>query len=162
MAYAGYADLVVRAHGNNVLAWCDDDADGVLSDAELAFVTEAIADADAEIDARLRGVYGVPFDPVPQLILKISCDIAIYHLAMRRGFRVADGEMTNVYVVAYRHALSLLDMLAAGTMSLADAGAAPTVQVTHGDAEPTFSREAVDRVTGDTIDEDLDGTLDTW
>ena len=160
MAYATADSLYARAHPDNIVRWCDDDNDGVLCDEELATVDEAVADADAEIDARLGNRYAVPFDPVPRIIQRISCDLAIYYLAQRRGFVTADGGQSNLYLLNYRRALDLLEMLADGAASIPGLTFDASIVLTPGDAEPAVSRSQRDRVSGETLDEDIAGTLD--
>lgn len=47
-------------------------------------VTEAIAKADAIIDAYCGKQYSVPFDSVPEMVESLSIDIAVYRLYLRR------------------------------------------------------------------------------
>lgn len=52
---------------------------------EAGLVTEAIAKADAEIDAYCGVRYQVPFAPVPEMVRALSVSMAIYHLFTRRN-----------------------------------------------------------------------------
>ena len=56
---------------------------GSTPDADV--VTEAIAKADAEIDAYCGARYTVPFTTVPDIVASLSVDMAIYHLYSRRS-----------------------------------------------------------------------------
>jgi phage gp36-like protein len=52
---------------------------------DAAVVSEAIAQADAEIDAYLAVRYQVPLTPTPARVKSLGVDIALYHLYSRRS-----------------------------------------------------------------------------
>lgn len=60
---------------------------------DTTHVTRAVTDADALIDSYLAGrVSALPLSPVPPIIAKISCEITIYNLYLRRyGGRIPEG-----------------------------------------------------------------------
>lgn len=116
--------------------------DSLTGSIDAAVVGEAIADADAEIDAWVGGRYQVPFSPVPDVICKVSADIAIYNLFSRR-----DAELPEVRKDRYRNALKLLESIAKGTVSIG--AAEQTAAQATGDLpryttpEPVFTTETL-------------------
>lgn len=82
------------------------------SDPVVVRVNQAITDADSEINSYLQGRYSVPLNPVPNLIKKISCDLAIYHLFTRR-FREE-----IPYSEVYKSRLAQLKLIQSGQMVL--------------------------------------------
>jgi phage gp36-like protein len=95
------------------LAWADDDGSGDLSAAEIEIVTDCIRRASGLVDARLGGLYEVPFTAtVPDLVKDITVDLAGYALFTRRG--LDEGTFAEVG----RSALDRLDAIARGRMTL--------------------------------------------
>jgi phage gp36-like protein len=89
-------------------------------------INDNISQADTEIDARLGGIYAVPFTaPVPPMIVGISVAIAAYltDLTFRevRDYSNPDG---NPVVLRYRRAQELLKALSNGQADLP--GVAPS------------------------------------
>lgn len=79
-------------------------------------VQHAIADADAEIDGYLNKRYPTPLQAVPEIINKISKDIAIYNLASRSGMTAQERE--NNYYVRYKNAIRYLEQVAKGVVEI--------------------------------------------
>lgn len=78
----------------------------------------AISEAQAEIDARLRGVYVVPFNPVPELIGIIATAIAAYSADLTyREIRDYNSDL-NPVLLRYNRAKMLLGQLASGELDL--------------------------------------------
>ncbi len=82
-------------------------------------VTEAIAKADAEIDAYLGTRYVTPLSPVPAQVTSLSADMAIYHLYTRRSLA------PMVRRRKYEAALAFLQRVASGEVVLEDMGGEP-------------------------------------
>ncbi len=94
----------------------------------------AIADAQAEIDAYLRGGgYDVPLDPVPVVISRVAADIARYHLY--------DDQATEEVSKRYKDQIKFLERVASGTVQLGakpgDGAGAPEVRA----PERVFTRD---------------------
>jgi phage gp36-like protein len=87
-----------------------------LSDNELA---DAISEAAQQVDARLGGLYTVPFPDgqVPPLVAQLTRDLAAYGatLTHRRFQPLAD---EHPVALRYEHAIALLKELASGKASL--------------------------------------------
>lgn len=74
-----------------------------------------LADADAEINGYLQGRYTLPLTSVPDVLKRLACDIARYHLY--------DNRVTESVRDRYKDAIAYLKLLAAGTVQLGvDAG----------------------------------------
>lgn len=101
-----------------------------LSDPDLQ---DAINQAQAEVDGRLSVRYSTPFADPPELIVKITGDIAAYQatLLARRGEPILANEAV---VLRYQRAQTLLAQAAAGNLALpvatapAGPGGEPAVQ----------------------------------
>lgn len=77
MPYATQDDLVQR-FGREELAQLTDRLQGseIIDDT----VARALADAEAEIDARIGARYALPLASVPTVLVRVACDIARYFL----------------------------------------------------------------------------------
>ena len=79
--YSTLTDIKKLIPEDTVIQLTDDENTGAVVESR---VTEAIAQADAEIDSYCGGKYSVPFTTVPDIVKKISVDIAIYNLYSRK------------------------------------------------------------------------------
>lgn len=112
--YATQPDLVTR-FGTAELAELTDPAAGTTIDA--AMVARALADADAQIDLALRKRYTLPLASVPEVLVRLACDIARYLLW--------DVRASDQVRARYKDATAVLDRLASGELLLGDAAALP-------------------------------------
>jgi phage gp36-like protein len=80
-------------------------------------LARAIASANAEVDASLRGRYTVPVTPAPELLVDIACDLARWRL-------YADAATETIQSRA-KSARDQLDRLAKGQLRLDVPAAAP-------------------------------------
>lgn len=105
---------------------------------DVSVLNQAIADADAEINAHLTS-YPLPLTTVPPKLVRIASDIARYYLY--------DDQMTDTVRQRYEDALAYLKAVAAGKIPLPpDAfGAAPaaTDDVDYTAAETVFTQQAL-------------------
>ena len=108
MAYATRTDIE-DLYGAAALYVADRDGDGVPEDAAI---DRALDDASSEIDAYLRVLYDTPVSPVPQLLVQLACDVALYRLAQTGDVR------TEEHRTRYDDALRTLARLAKGDMKL--------------------------------------------
>ena len=108
MAYATRTDIE-DLYGAAALYVADRDGDGVPEDAAI---DRALDDASSEIDAYLRVLYDTPVSPVPQLLVQLACDVALYRLAQTGDVR------TEEHRTRYEDALKTLGRLAKGEMKL--------------------------------------------
>jgi phage gp36-like protein len=149
MAYCAQSDLLNQLD-EDILIQLTDDADAGAIDADI--VTRAIADADAEIDSYCGARYEVPFASVPVMVRKISVDIAIYNLYVRRKGVPEDRENR------YKDAIRFLRDVSAGKATLgADAPAEDD------DSGPEATTVKSDRVfTRGRSSDSSSGTLDNY
>ncbi len=108
MAYATRTDIE-DLYGAGALYVADRDGDGVPEDAAIA---RALDDASSEMDAYLRVLYDTPVSPVPQLLVQLACDIALYRMALAGDVR------TEEHRTRYDDALKTLARLSKGDMKL--------------------------------------------
>lgn len=78
MAYATQADIVDRYGEADLLVIADRNGDAVV-DADV--VARALADAAAEIDTYVSAKYALPLPSVPDVLVRINVDIAVYRLS---------------------------------------------------------------------------------
>jgi len=109
VAYCSQADLLERITAQELTDLTDDSGAG---EPDAGAVARAIADADAELDAYLGKRYRVPLSPAPELVRKLSVELAVYHLYSRR--RGAPEEWRQRYEDNRR----LLEHIARGRVSL--------------------------------------------
>lgn len=115
MAYTIQDDLLTMISPGELAALSAETGD----EPDSQVVAEAIARADAEIDAACGLRYLVPFSPVPERVKSLSADLAIYHLYSRRGAAPA------VWRQKYEDAQAFLKQVAAGQATLAGSGGEP-------------------------------------
>ena len=108
MAYCSQSDLLTMISQEDLAELTADSGD--LPDAFV--VEDAIAQADAEIDAYLGNRYTLPLTPAPPRVKALSVDMAIYHLYSRRNVTPA------VRRDKYEAAVAFLKAVAAGTLGL--------------------------------------------
>lgn len=112
MAYCNQDDILKMVPQEELTELTADTGD--TPDPEV--VTEAIAKADAEIDAYLGTRYAAPLSPVPAQVTSLSVDMAIYHLYTRRSLA------PQVRRQKYEAALVFLQRVAAGEVVLEGMG----------------------------------------
>jgi phage gp36-like protein len=112
VAYCIQTDLENAFGATLIVELTDDSGTG---SADAARVARAIADADATIDAHLRAHYDVPLATTPDLIRKLSKDLAIFVLYQRRA---AAFEMPEWMLVNHRDAMTMLGLIRKGEVDL--------------------------------------------
>ncbi len=110
MAYSIIDDIRKLLPEEELVALTDDEALGAVNQGR---VTEAIAQADAEVDSYCAIRYSVPVSPVPVLLRKLSVDIALYALYSR-----AVQSVPEVRAERYRSAIRQLEGISKGTLTL--------------------------------------------
>lgn len=152
MPYCTLDDLKEQLSETDLISLTDDEDAGQI---DTSVTDRAIADADAEIDGYCRKRYALPFDPVANLIRKLSVDIALYNLYCRPG-RVLPDERKD----RYENAIKTLEYIADGTIQLGT----DLAEQSTGDADlPQVSTKTTDRVfTRDLKSNSSMGTLDNF
>ena len=79
--YATLDDLKKQLPEDVLMALTDDGGSGVI---DTAVTDAALETAEVEIDGYLGGRYTLPLSPLPEVIIKVAVDIAIYNLYARR------------------------------------------------------------------------------
>ena len=134
MPYSTLDDIKKLIPETVITQLTDDEQLGTVNQAR---VDEAITQADAEIDSYCGGRYTVPFAATPDIVKKISVDIAIYNLYSRKVEEVPITRETR-----YKNAIRQLEGIAAGKISMGeDPEPAP-----HSEGAPETNKTESDRV----------------
>ena len=112
MSYSTLTDMKKLIPETAIIQLTDDENTGSVNQAR---VDEAIAQADAEIDSYCGGRYTVPFTTVPDIVKKISVDIAIYNLYSRRV-----EEIPETRAERYKNAMRQLEGIASGKITVGE------------------------------------------
>lgn len=133
MSYILQADLLGQLTEDQLIQLTDD---GNVGEVHAETVTQAIADAEAEINGYVATRYAVPVAaPVPALLKKLAIDITVYNLWRRRQ------KVPELVRTVYEDALKRLDGIAKGTVTL---GVDPApAESTKGAAGETFGPDRV-------------------
>lgn len=111
MAYSVQADIEKLIPSVHLIELTDDTSTG---SANTTAVFEAISTADGEIDSFLGVKFAVPLaGSVPEMINKLSVDIAIYNLYSR-----TQEEIPETRQVRYSNAIDRLKGIVKGTVSI--------------------------------------------
>ena len=110
MAYSTIDDIKKLLPEQELIVLTDDESLGTVDQGR---VTEAIEQADAEIDSYCAVRYSVPVSPVPAMLRKLSVDIAVYTLYSR-----AVQSVPEVRAERYRSAVRQLEGISKGMLTL--------------------------------------------
>lgn len=105
MEYATQQDMVDRFGSDELINLTDRQHTGAI-DSEV--VSQALLDANSEIDAYLASRYELPLASAPQSLVRIACDIARY--------RLYDEQATETVSDRYKAAVRFLDAVAKGSV----------------------------------------------
>lgn len=139
MAYCTQSDILALLPYDDLLGLTDDDG---LGEIDSAVVDQAIAAAEATINAYCQGHYTVPFASVPANILGLCVDLAIYNLYSRRSII----DLPEIRKERKKDALNYLTRVADGKVLLdaaqpAQAPSGQAVSLSGGDR--LFSRTSM-------------------
>lgn len=115
MVYATQADLETRLGEKETRELANRDNDNFIDD---NVIDTAISDAENEVNSYLAVRYITPLTDVPDLIKRITCDIARY--------RLHKDSITEIVRLNYEDAVAMLKRLAAGTIKLPELVEPPT------------------------------------
>ena len=110
MAYCSQSDLEDR-YGETEIIERTDRTNTPPTTVDTGVLGKAIADADAEINARLAVRYAVPLASPPVVLTRWACSIT-------RFFLYQDLAQDNPIVQEYQRVLKSLDQVAAGKLDL--------------------------------------------
>lgn len=110
MAYCAQTDLLKSIREADLIELTDDAGAG---EVDTDAVDQAIADADATINAYCQSRYSVPFTTTPDMIRKLSVDLAIYNL-----YALLDDKVPDVRKENKSDAIKFLTRVADGKMDL--------------------------------------------
>ena len=112
MPYSTKTGILKQISEEDLIALTDDTGTGMVDD---SVVNKAIQDADGEINSYCKKKYEVPFNPVPDMINKLSVDISIYHLYSRR-----QNLLNESVTKRYDDAIKFLKDVARGVAEITD------------------------------------------
>jgi len=115
--YCTLTDIKKLLPEETVIQLTDDEGLDAVNQARL---DESISQADAEIDSYCGGRYAVPFTTVPDIVKKISIDIAIYNLYSRKVEEIPETRADR-----YKNAIRQLEGITKGLISIGEAEAPP-------------------------------------
>lgn len=110
MPYSTIEDIKKMLPEAELLRLTDDEDAGAINTAR---VDEAIAQADAEIDAYVGARYSVPLAGAPEFIRKASVDLAIYNLHSRTALALPEVRRER-----YTNTVRLLEGISSGKVTL--------------------------------------------
>jgi len=134
--YSTYADLIKKHDEQYLIQLSDDNNDGV---ADTSVIDEAIAQADAEINARVANRYAVPLNPVPALATSLSAVLAIGNIYAHRGMDRPETVKEDV-----KAAIALLNRIGEGKSTWGDA-TEPEADISTLDVRMTSKPRVFDR-----------------
>lgn len=108
--YSTQDDITKLIPEDSLLQLTDDEGNGTIDSGRI---TEAISQADSEIDSYCGRRYSVPFVTVPGIVKKISVDISIYNLYSRRVEVVPETRSER-----YKNAIRQLEGISKGAISI--------------------------------------------
>jgi phage gp36-like protein len=145
--YSTFDDIKKLIPEETIIQLTDDENLGSVNQSRI---DEAIAQADSEIDSYCGGRYTVPLggtapgEIVPDIVKKISVDIAIYNLYSRRVEVIPETRAER-----YKNAVRQLEGIAKGTVSIGEAAAPPATTAEGGvegnrtDEDRIFTKETL-------------------
>ncbi len=110
--YATQQDLIDR-FGLEELVRLTNPAARAATTVNAQRLDQALADAKAEIDARLAGRYALPLPSKPEILTRLACDLARYFL-----FDGSNQRPTEQAQKRYDDAIAYLNKLATGAINL--------------------------------------------
>lgn len=141
MAYCTSIDIQALVLIDTLVRLTDDSNSNVVDESK---VSACILTADEIINAFLRNRYTVPLSVVPNLLLTLSRDLAVYELYSRRG----EGGIPDHIKARAENARKMLLQIQRGELDLGltapDARLASTIQVNKEDSDRLFSKEVLD------------------
>jgi phage gp36-like protein len=109
MAYATVDDLLKRYDRHRLAELTTDNG----RDPDETALAVALADASAEVNGYLARRHTTPLSPVPEVIVRLTCVVAVYNLATLQRDRDIEDISRR-----YEHAIAFLRRVADGTISL--------------------------------------------
>lgn len=107
MTYASQQNLIDRFGEQELIELTDHAQTGAINATVLG---QALADADAEINAYLTSRYTLPLASVPPILVKFAADVAYYQFF--------DARVPEQVEKHYENAIKFLRLLASGAVSL--------------------------------------------
>jgi len=117
LSYATQANLIDRYGEDALLVLADRDLDSVI---DVVVVQQALDDATAEINAYVGAKYSLPLPIVPDVLVRLCGDIAMYRLAVEAN------QATDERRTRYEDAIAFLKDVSRGVAALGIPDAPPS------------------------------------
>lgn len=135
--YCSLSDLMNQVSETVLIALTDDEGQVI----NEGIINASINTADSEINGYAQKQYTVPFNPIPDVIRKISVDISLYNLFSRRGF---DKEKDAAIYDRYKAAIRFLENLAHGVVTIGAREPAPPIGAEIRSNKRIFTRNSME------------------
>lgn len=138
MSYAAPQDIINRYPNRDLVQLTNEDPAAATVNTDA--LTQALADASAEIDSYLEARFTLPLGDPPQVLNRLASDIAMYRLqALRPLHDLADARRR------YDDAIAMLTKVSAGELTLGLAADNAEPPVAGAAEEVTGSRRVFSR-----------------
>ena len=111
MSYATVQDVINRYPNRDLVQLTNEDPTATAINA--APITQALADASAEIDGYIEGRFALPLTDPPAVLNRLATDIAMYRLQSLRPLHDLEDARKR-----YEDVISMLEKVAAGELTL--------------------------------------------
>ena len=111
MSYATAQDVINRYPSRDLVQLTNEDP--TATTINTAPITQALADAFAEIDGYIEGRFALPLSDPPAVLNRLATDIAMYRLQSLRPLHDLEDARKR-----YEDAIAMLEKVAAGELTL--------------------------------------------
>jgi len=111
VSYATAQDVINRYPNRDLVQLTNEDP--TATTVNDALITQALADASAEIDGYIEGRFALPLTDPPAVLNRLTTDIAMYRLQSLRPLHDLEDARQR-----YEDAVSMLSKVAAGELTL--------------------------------------------
>jgi hypothetical protein len=146
MQYTDLARLQGSMPLHKIIECCDDYGSGVLDDAVHLNIEAANSAAVSEVHLYCRGLYTIPFSPVPDEIMYLTTELTKVHLYLRR----IGEEVPESITALHKRLLEQLKGITANTFRI-DSGSDP-VAVDQGPRVSKTTQRFGQGFTGELLD----------
>lgn len=138
MSYATPQDMINRYPNRDLVQLSNEDP--AITTINTTALQQALDDAAAEIDGYLGGRFTLPLSDVPEVLGRLSCDVAMYRLQSLRPIHdLADARLR------YDDAIAMLTKVASGEMTLGIGSDGHETQVAQDAEEAAGSKRLFSR-----------------
>ncbi len=145
MSYSNQTDILLQIDTVTLINLTDDIGSEQINNTA---VIRSITDGDALIDSYLSAIYATPLTVIPDIIRKLSVDIAIYNLYSRRLDTIPDIRKDR-----YKRSLLILQEIADDKVKLAGITEVSDILVNTNAVDKIFTMGKVSNNSAGTLDD---------